>query len=133
MRREPAEHGREAVAALDPPAQRLRIKTCGEMVAGKGKAIRRHPMIGEREGRGEIGRARARCTVNARLKGIALAAASSVLNDSVSQRSGRGSKAAPASGKVAQGFLSRDSIPRPRHSLRAAVPPTRPLAPRYSA
>ena len=45
------------------------------MVAGKGEAVGRHPVIGVGEGRGEISRARSRRAVDAGLEGIALAAA----------------------------------------------------------
>jgi hypothetical protein len=43
-----------------------------------GETVGRHPMIGEGEGRCEIGRAPARCAVDAGLEGIALAAAESL-------------------------------------------------------
>ena len=56
---ESAEHRGEAVATFDPRAVALRIKARGEMVAGKGEPIGRHPMIGEREGCGDISGARA--------------------------------------------------------------------------
>ena len=54
--RNPAVEGREAVAALDSAGDALRVEARGEMVAGKGEAVGRHPVIGVGEGAGEIGR-----------------------------------------------------------------------------
>jgi len=45
------------------------------MIAGKGEAIGRHPVIGEGERGGEIGRTRARRAVDASLEGIAFSTA----------------------------------------------------------
>src|SRR5262249_56853259 len=67
--------GREAVAALDSAGDALRVEARGEMVAGKGEAVGRHPVIGVGEGGREIGRARACGAIDAGLEGIALAAA----------------------------------------------------------
>ena len=55
--RDTAEGKSEAIAAFDAPTERLRVEAGGEMVAGKGKAIGRHPVIGEVEGCGDISRA----------------------------------------------------------------------------
>src|SRR5262249_4835184 len=49
VRRDPAVERRDAVAAFNPPAERLRVEARGEMVAGKGEAVGRHPVIGEGE------------------------------------------------------------------------------------
>src|SRR5262249_19195160 len=73
--RNAAVDGGEAIAALDPPAIALRVEARGEMVAGKREAVGRHPVIGEGERRGEIGRPRARRAVDARLERVALSAA----------------------------------------------------------
>src|SRR5262249_58377200 len=72
--REAAVGGPKGVPAFEPPAVALRVEVGGEVVAD-GEAVGRHPMVGEREGRGEIGWARTRCAVDAGLEGIALAAA----------------------------------------------------------
>ena len=73
--RNPAVGRPEAVAAFEPPAVALRVEVGGQVVAGKGEAVGRHPVVGEGEGRGEISRARSRRAVDAGLEGIALAAA----------------------------------------------------------
>jgi hypothetical protein len=64
----------EAVAAFKPPAVTLRIEVGAEMIED-GKAVGRHPVIGEGEGRGEIGGAGFRRAVDAGLERIALPAA----------------------------------------------------------
>ena len=64
----------ETVAAFEPPAVALRAEVGGQVVAN-GEAVSRHPVIGEGECRGEVGRAGTRCAVDAGLEGIALAAA----------------------------------------------------------
>jgi hypothetical protein len=64
----------EPIAAFEPPAVALRVEVSGQMVA-EGEAVGGHPVVGEGEGRGEIGRAVFRCAVDAGLEGIALAAA----------------------------------------------------------
>ena len=64
----------EAIAAFEPPAVALRIEVRGQVVAGEGETVGRHPVIGEGEGRREIGRAGMGRAVHAGLEGIALAA-----------------------------------------------------------
>src|SRR6516164_4690611 len=70
VRREPAVDGREAIAAFYPPAERLRVEARAEMIAGKGEAVGRHPVIGVGERRGEIGGTRARRAVEAGLERV---------------------------------------------------------------
>ena len=73
--REPAVIGGKAIAALHPSAIALRVEARAEMVAGKGEAVGRHPVIGEGERGGDIGGTRARSAVETGLEGIALPAA----------------------------------------------------------
>src|SRR5262249_58245719 len=58
--REPAVDGGETIAAFDPRAEGLRVEARAEMVAGKGEAVGRHPVIGVGKRGGEIGGARTR-------------------------------------------------------------------------
>src|SRR5262249_56625917 len=64
----------EVVAVYAGAAVALRVEVGGEVVAD-GEAVGRHPMIGERKRRGEVGRTPAGRAVDAGLEGIALAAA----------------------------------------------------------
>src|SRR5262249_59627786 len=73
--REPAIDGGEAIAAFYPAAEALRVEARAEAVAGKGEAVGRHPMVGEGQGRGDVGRPPSRRAVDAGLERIALAAA----------------------------------------------------------
>src|SRR4029079_2903283 len=73
--REPAVVGGKTIAALYPYAIALRVEARAEMVAGKGEAVGRQPMIGEGERGGDIGGTRARSAVETGLEGVALAAA----------------------------------------------------------
>ena len=75
IRSDPAVEGREAVAAFDAAAERLRVEAGGEVVAGKGEAVGRHPMVGVCERCREIGRAPARRAVEAGLERVALPSA----------------------------------------------------------
>src|SRR5262249_22801942 len=75
VRREAPVDGGEAIAALHASAETPRVEARGEVIAGKGEAIGRHPVIGVGERGGEIGRAPPRRAVEARLERIALAAA----------------------------------------------------------
>src|SRR5262249_47526065 len=71
-RREPAIESCKAIPALHASAERLRIKTGGKVVAGKGEAVGRHPVVGVGERGGEISRAPSRRAVDAGLKSGAL-------------------------------------------------------------
>ena len=88
--RDPAEHPSEAIAAFEPPADALRIELRGEVVAGKGETVGRHPVVGEGEGRGEIGRAGLGRAVDAGLEGIALAAAQPLRQAPIGAAAGEG-------------------------------------------
>src|SRR3989440_13009068 len=85
---DPAVEGGDAVAALHAPAERLRVEAGGEMVAGKGEAVSRHPVIGEGERGGEIARPPLRRAVEAGLERIALAAAQSLRQVPIGTRAG---------------------------------------------
>ena len=63
-----------AVAAFEPPAVALRVEVGGQVVED-GEPIGGHPVVGEGEGRGKVGRTPPGRTVDAGLEGIALAAA----------------------------------------------------------
>src|SRR5664280_2269371 len=75
---------RETVAALEAPADAVRVEVGRELVAGDGNTVGRYPVrrIGERTG--EISRARSRQAVDAGLESIALAAAEPVRQAPVS-------------------------------------------------
>ena len=87
--RDAAVDGGEAIAALDPPAVALRVEVSGEVVAD-GEAVGRHPVIGEGEGRGEIGGTGAGGAVEAGLEGIALAAAQPLRQAPIGAAAGEG-------------------------------------------
>ena len=73
--RHPADHGCEAIAAFGAAAEALRVEVGGEMVTEGGKAVGRHPMVGEGERTGEIPRTGAGGGVDAGLERVAPAAA----------------------------------------------------------
>src|SRR5262249_7587340 len=98
-------------AAFHAPAERLRVEVCGEMVAGKGEAVGRHPVVGEGQGRGEIGRAPSRRAVEARLERIALAAAQALRQAPVGAAAGQ---------RNADYAVAREMIIEPGRAARGA-------------
>src|SRR5262249_24077057 len=109
--REPAIDGGEAIAALQAAAEALRVEACGEVVAGKGEAVGRHPMVGEGERRGEIGRAPSRRAVDAGLERIALAATHPLPRARVGARAGE---------RGADYAVAREMVVEPGRAARGA-------------
>src|SRR5262245_64728284 len=87
--REPPVVGGKAIAAFYAPAERLRVDARGEMVAGKGEAVGRHPVVGEGKRGGEIGGTRTRRAIDAGLERIALAAADALRQGPVGAAAGK--------------------------------------------
>ena len=86
----PAEHPAQAIAAFEASADALRIEFRGEVIAGEGEPVSRHPVVGEGEGRREIGRAGTGGAVHAGLEGVALAATQTLRQAPIGAAAGEG-------------------------------------------
>ena len=88
--RDPAEHPSKAIAAFEASADALRIELRGEVIPSEGEPVRGHPVVGEGEGRREIGRAGAGGAIHAGLEGIALAATQPLRQAPIGAAAGEG-------------------------------------------